>query len=66
MGGAELSSSSVTDKAGMLAKETNGIWVFRYESRMLGEPSCPTSSSDYLTQAKAKYTEDFQELVDVA
>lgn len=59
MAGARLSGSSVTDKAGMLAKETNGIWVFRYESRMLGESSCPTSSSDYLTQAKGKHTKGF-------
>ena len=59
MGGAGLSGSSITDKAGMLAEKTNGTWVYRYESYMLDESSCTTHSSDYLTQAKGKYTKGF-------
>lgn len=46
MGGAGLSGSSVTDKAAAWAEKTNGTWVYRYESYMLDESSCPTSSSD--------------------
>lgn len=30
-----------------------------YESYMLDEPSCPTSSSNYPTQAKGKDTKGF-------
>lgn len=59
MGGAGLSSSSVTDKAGMSAEKTNGTWVYRYESETLEESSCSTSFSDYLTQTTGKYTKGF-------
>jgi len=59
MGGTGLNSSSITDKAGMLAGRTTGTLVYRYESYMLGESSCPASSSAYITQAKSKYTKGF-------
>lgn len=59
MGGAGLRGSSITDKAGMLAEKANGTWVYRYESYTLDESSCPTSSSDNLTQANSKYTKGF-------